>query len=141
MLLRLLLIGFAFGFSTSATSCWEKVASHYGIDVVLLAAVAKQESNFNPNAINFNKNGTRDIGLMQINSLWLSQLSKYGIEEHHLYDPCINLSIGAWILQNVIAKHGYNWDAIGRYHSNTEFIRKRYISKLQSNLRSLYVVK
>lgn len=55
--------------SSPAQACWHEVASWYGINVHLLYAIAKTESNLNPNAINKgNKNGSYDIGLMQINS-------------------------------------------------------------------------
>lgn len=35
-----------------------------------LFCIAKLESNFDPYAFNINKNGTIDVGLLQINSIW-----------------------------------------------------------------------
>jgi len=35
----------------------------------LLAAIAKTESGFNPTAVRHNTNNTRDLGVMQINTV------------------------------------------------------------------------
>ena len=42
-------------------------------DAKTLSCIMKEESNFNPKAINktLNKNGTKDYGLFQINEIWL----------------------------------------------------------------------
>ena len=42
-------------------------------DVDILICIAEQESRFKPQAININKNGTRDYGLFQINDVWLEE--------------------------------------------------------------------
>lgn len=61
-----------------AYACWAEIGQRYNINPYLLGAIAKTESNFKANAVRQNKNGTRDIGVMQINSLWLPELAKYG---------------------------------------------------------------
>jgi len=47
-----------------------------------LFCIAKMESSFNPAAKNVNKNGTVDVGLFQINSVWKRSCKNplYGIE-------------------------------------------------------------
>ncbi len=47
----------------------EKIADTFPENPSIMIAVAKAESGLNPLATNRNKNGTRDIGLMQINSI------------------------------------------------------------------------
>lgn len=101
---------------TAKAKCWEVASESYGIPVKVLKAVAKTESGFNAGARNRNKNGTYDIGLMQINSAWLPVLVKYGINEESLNDSCTNLKVGAWILSNNAKKLGWNWAAIGAYN-------------------------
>jgi len=44
-------------------------APKYGVDVELALRIAKAESDFNPAAANFNKNGTWDKGIFQINDV------------------------------------------------------------------------
>jgi conjugal transfer pilus assembly protein TraD len=36
-----------------------------------------------------------------------------------LGDPCTNVRTGAWILAQCVRRYGYNWKAVGCYHSNT----------------------
>jgi soluble lytic murein transglycosylase-like protein len=40
-----------------------------------------------PAAIGRNRNGSRDIGPMQINSTWLARLARHGIAKADLFDP------------------------------------------------------
>jgi len=48
--------------------CFDEAACRYNISADILYAIAKVESNFNPGAVNWNKNGSYDYGIMQINS-------------------------------------------------------------------------
>lgn len=83
-------------------------------------AIIKVESNFNPNAISENKNGTKDIGLMQVNTVHLDRLEKkYGIQKADLLDTRINIAIGAQILSKCLKKHGYNEKGINCYNGRT----------------------
>lgn len=111
-------IGIAHASSDSQTivRCLYSAAKYQNVPVELLAAIAKIESNFNPNAINYNENGSRDIGLMQINSLWLPVVRQYGVTEKMLFDPCVNAHVGAWILAQEIARFGLTVEAIGSYN-------------------------
>jgi hypothetical protein len=53
-----------------AHACWDDAAQRYQVSSALLYAIARTESGLNPLAIGRNGNGSRDIGLMQINSSW-----------------------------------------------------------------------
>lgn len=97
--------------------CFATAGERYGIAPSLLKAIAVQESALNATAIHANSDGTRDIGVMQINTQWLGQLEHYGIHEEDLWDPCINIQIGAWILASYVARYGYTWDAVGAYNT------------------------
>ena len=115
-------------------ACWDEAGRRYGINSYLLYAIAKTESSLNPSAINRNKNGSYDIGLMQINSRWLPTLLKYGITEKHLYDPCVSIEVGAWILAQNVQRLGSSWVAIGAYNSSDPARRLRYALKVYKNL-------
>ena len=97
-------------------TCWNAASESYGIPVQVIKAVAKTESGFNAEALNVNKDGSHDIGVMQINSVWLPTLAKHGIDEEALKDPCTNVKVGAWILANNAKRLGWNWNAIGAYN-------------------------
>lgn len=81
-------------------SCWEDVARRYDIEPELLQAIAVVESGARAGAMNQgNSDGSRDIGLMQINSMHLPRLAKQGItEERLLAEPCLSVEVGASIL-------------------------------------------
>lgn len=121
--------------TASTHACWEEAGERYGVNPHLLYAIAKTESGLNPRAINrANKNGSYDIGLMQINSRWLPTLRKYGIEEDHLWDPCINIHVGAWVLGQNISRMGNSWEAVGAYNARNPELRQRYAGKVYRNL-------
>ena len=53
---------------SALANCWDKAAQYYHVDPYLLYAIANVESGMNPYAVGQNRDGTRDVGLMQINS-------------------------------------------------------------------------
>jgi soluble lytic murein transglycosylase-like protein len=123
--------------SSRASACWEEIGSKYGIHPSLLYAIAKTESNFNPKAFNRNKNGSYDIGIMQINSGWLPTLKKHGITEKQLYEPCVNIDVGAWILAQSIQRVGNSWEAVGAYNASSAHLRLKYASKVYKNWQEI----
>lgn len=120
--------------ASHAAACWEEAAQRYQVNSSLLVAIAKTESDMNPSAVGRNRNGTRDLGLMQINSAWLPMLATHGIEEHDLFDPCISIHVGAWVLAQNIHRLGYTWDAIGAYNAVDPARRRAYAEKVRRNL-------
>ncbi len=119
-----------------AHACWNDAATRYQVNSALLYAIARTESGLNPLAIGRNPNGSRDIGLMQINSVWLSTLATYGISERDLLEPCTNIHVGAWILSYNFYRLGYTWDAVGAYNAVSPRSRRVYINKVRRNLRT-----
>jgi len=96
----------------------------YGINPDLLWAIAKVESNFNHGAVSYNKNGSYDYGIMQINSSWYRHLGHD--RWMALADPCYSIYVGAWILKQCINKHGYTWEAVGCYNASSKHKRNKY---------------
>lgn len=108
--------------------CFEEAGRFYGISPELLRAIAEVESNYNPNAINYNSNGSYDFGLMQINSAWARTL---GMDNWlRLGDPCFNVMVGAWVLAQCIDRYGYTWEAVGCYNARSPEKRTRYANKV-----------
>jgi len=103
----------------SSSNCWVAAWKRYQIHPWLLYAMAEQESQLNPRAVNVNSNNSRDVGLMQINSFWFPKLQEYGLSEQSLFDPCTNIQVGAWILAQSIRVYGNTWRAVGAYNAGT----------------------
>ena len=110
--------------------CVNQAARRYQVDKRLIHAIIQVESRGNSSALNRNANGTEDIGIMQINTSWLPTLARYGIDRHHLYDPCTNIHIGAWVLARSIARYGHTWQAVGAYNATSLAKRERYVAKV-----------
>jgi len=115
--------------------CWNRAGGQHAIEPELLRAIADVESGLQPGAINHNKDGTRDIGLMQINSSHLSRLNAQGITEQRLLDePCLSVEVGASVLAGFVARYGYNWTAVGAYNAGNsphrQAARLRYAHKV-----------
>ncbi len=106
--------------------CITAAADYHGVNPYLLRAILVVESQLNPKAININTNGTRDIGVAQINSIHLPVLQSHGIKENHLMDGCVNTYVGAWLLRKQIARYGMNWFGVAAYHSVTPSKNFRY---------------
>ena len=120
--------------------CVTKGAQYHGVNAWVLRAILKVESNFNPKAVNRNKNGTIDVGIAQYNSRNFSELKKFGISPDDLMDACVSSYIAAWHLKKLIRTYGDNWYAIGAYNSTTPCYNDRYSSLVWNTLLSWQVV-
>ncbi len=129
MLFLLCFTGLSFSY------CFEEAGRLYNVSPHLLYTIAKVESNFNPRAINRNKDGTYDVGLMQINSRWKRVL---GEKWKYIYDPCFNTKVGAWILSQCINRYGYTWEAIGCYNARSKYKRVKYSWKVYKTYEKLF---
>lgn len=97
--------------------CINQAAYYYKVNPYVLVAIAKVESNFNPYAVNTNKNGTVDHGLFQINS---RNLERLGIPVRAAYHPCYAAYIGAYILRQCMNRYGNTWQAIDCYNKGSK---------------------
>lgn len=120
--------------SQYAHACWEEAASRHRVNPYLLYAIAKTESGLNPLAVNRNKNGSYDVGLMQINSIWFPVLRRHGISEEQLYQPCVSIHVGAWILAQNMQRLGNSWNAVGAYNAASPARRTEYAIKVYKNI-------
>ena len=130
--------------STAHAFCFEEAGRRYNVNADVLRAIAKVESGNRPEVVSTNKNGTRDIGLMQINSTHLKQLQKYGIGERELLDACVNTKVAAWLLADLVNRHGNeSWNTVGAYNAGCSSLkghsciqaRAKYAKKIQFALR------
>ncbi|MBB2984309.1 soluble lytic murein transglycosylase-like protein [Paraburkholderia tropica] len=115
--------------------CLDDAAAFRHINAQLVRAIAKQESGMRADAVNVNRNGTEDIGLMQINSSWLPKLARYGIRREHLFNACVNAYVGTWILASNIRQFGPTWKAVGAYNSPTSAHQLVYANSIYRRLQ------
>lgn len=121
--------------------CVAQAATYHSVNPWVLRAIIQVESNFNPNALNKNNNGTVDVGIAQINSMHFKELGKYGIAQRDLMNGCISSYVAAWHLRKQINAHGNTWFAVGAYHSATKCYNERYTGLVWNVLLKWGVVK
>ncbi|WP_139452234.1 lytic transglycosylase domain-containing protein [Campylobacter armoricus] len=111
---------------------FKAAAKKYNIPIVLLKAITLTENTtFKHNIIGKNKNQTKDYGLMQINTI---HLKRYNINEKDIIKPSVNIEIAARLLHEIIQKHGFSWNAIGRYHSANDKYKNIWLNKVTKHL-------
>jgi len=124
-----------------------------GIPRNLAVAIARQESSLHPWAINVQgkaimpdsreeavsviRSAQRagksfDVGLMQINSQWPK---KWRIDPVTLLDPETNIRLGLLILGQEIKRHGFNWLAVGKYHTPNPERGRQYAWRVFRHLK------
>ena len=85
----------------------------HGLEYETVLALMWRESRFHTDAVNINKNGTQDSGLMQINDMNREfLLENYGID--NLMDPIQNIDAGTVLLGMYQNKYGEH-DALMAY--------------------------
>lgn len=77
----------------------QDVAQEYGIPLAEIYAVMSCESSFRDGLVCKNKNGSRDVGLMQINSCNLKEIEALGLD---VFDARDNIEAGVYLLKKCI---------------------------------------
>lgn len=142
-----------------ASSFFDEAFSHacsrYGVPKTLALAIAHHESSMQPWALNvagksffpatkeealritavaIEQQRSFDVGLMQVNSWWLNKLQ---IAPEVAIIPRNNIMLGVWILAQEIQRHGFNWKAVGAYHSPTHSRQRRYAYSIAQHYQRL----
>ncbi|MBN3828235.1 lytic transglycosylase domain-containing protein [Burkholderia sp. Ac-20384] len=120
--------------ASAASDCFTAAAIYQHVSPGILRAIAWQESHGNATAVHRNTNGSTDYGIMQINSVHLPTLARYGVSQQDLMNPCSSIYVAAWRLHKMMIKYGNTWAAVGAYHSETPAERDRYARSIESIL-------
>ena len=113
----------------------------YSIPPAVMLGIYQVEGGRVGQEVGPNNNGTYDLGPMQINTLWLDELSGlWGVNEATARkwvrdDPCTNVGVSAWILRRHLNDTGDLSKAIAHYHSRTPGIGSKYKKKVVSSMQ------
>ena len=112
-------------------ACSAAAAERYGIPPRLLLAVAEQEGG-RPGQWVRNRNGTFDVGSLQFNTAYLSDLARFGITPAHVAaHGCYPYELAAWRLRGHLNEGGADvWTLAANYHSRTPSANARYRAQL-----------
>lgn len=112
-------------------ACMMLAAQTHSVPPALLVGIYKAEGGKIGQEVR-NKNGSYDLGPMQINTIWLPTLSKeWGVSNETARkwvrdDPCTNTKVAAWILRSHINETQNLSVALEYYHSRTPKFGKKY---------------
>jgi len=103
----------------------------------MLKAIAIVESGMNPKVVSRERR-TKNLGIMQVNSSWISVLKRKGFNVKKIMDPCYNILVGAFVLRVHIDESGGDlWKGVGRYNAKSKKKQLRYAEKVKSVLKKV----
>lgn len=92
-----------------------------------------------------NSNGTEDLGVMQVNTIWVpaladrARLSEADTRNRLIVDPCFNIAAAALILRTYLAQsNGDLLSAVGDYHSHTPALKTAYTALAERTAQRLF---
>ena len=111
-------------------------AAFYHLPPRVLPSIQAVEGG-RPGLIQANLNGTADLGLMQVNTIWVEPLARYAhmnqtaVLNRLTGDPCFSIDAAAVIMRLYMDEaKGDFMVAIGYYHSHTPTLGSVYQQKV-----------
>lgn len=121
-------------------ACLLLAAETYELPPHVLLGIYQVEGGRVGQEVGPNQNGSFDLGPMQINTIWLNELSgQWGVSKATARqwvrdDPCTNVGVAAWILRRHLNESGSLSQAISNYHSRTPGVGKVYKTKVLKSM-------
>ncbi|MDB5478439.1 MAG: BfpH [Alphaproteobacteria bacterium] len=132
--------------NTVIATCLMLAAQTYSVPPAVIVGIMQVEGGRIGQVVGPNKNGTFDLGPMQINTMWLPSLAKYWrVNYNTAYrmvkdDPCVNVNVAAWILRQRLNESRNLTLAIAHYHSKTPRFGYVYARKVIGAMRGLNLI-
>jgi hypothetical protein len=125
-------------------ACMALVAHLYALPPRVLPSIQHVEGG-DAGVIRPDANGTEDLGVMQVNTIWLHPLAVYsGFSEAVVYrrligDPCFNIAASGAIMRTYLNEaHDDLMKAVGYYHSHTAVLSEEYVQQVLRAARQLF---
>jgi soluble lytic murein transglycosylase-like protein len=126
-------------------ACMLAASSFYHLPPRVLPAIQAVEGG-SVGVVSRNTNGSADLGVMQVNTLWVGPLAAAtGLPQAEVRarltgDACFNIAAAAAILRVYLnAEHGDLMRAVGDYHSHTPARNTAYQSRVLAEATRLFV--
>ena len=109
-----------------AKVCAYQAARHYHVPYGEMLGILHTEGG-GPGVIDRDANGTEDLGWAQVNTVHLPFLRRFGITRGILLkNPCINISVGAYILARAYTVEDNWWGAAEAYNAGSRDLAAGY---------------
>ncbi len=123
-------------------ACLLLASQTYALPPAVLLGIYQVESGRVGQEVGPNKNGSYDLGPMQINTLWVPELAKnWGVNYETARrwvrdDPCTNIGVAAWILRTHLDETQDLSQAISHYHSRTPLYGDAYEERVVASMEN-----
>ena len=125
-------------------ACMALVASVYHLPPRVLPSIQAVEGGA-AGTVSRNANGSEDLGVMQVNTVWLPPLVSYTglsaevVRFRLINEPCFNTAAAGAILALHLRENGGELlRAVGDYHSRTPPLHDAYLAKVMSSAARLF---
>jgi hypothetical protein len=125
-------------------ACMMAVAHFYHLPPRVLPSIQAVEGGFR-GAINRNADGSEDLGVMQINTIWVGPMARAaGLPEAEVRrrladDACFNIAAAGLVMRTYLLEtHGNLMAAVGDYHSHTPVLNAEYQARVTAAARALF---
>lgn len=125
-------------------ACMALVANLYGLPPRVLPSIQAVEGG-RPGLAQRNRDGSEDLGIMQVNTLWLGPLARYTglaaetVRDRLLNRPCFNIAAAGLIMRTYLDEtRGDLLRAVGNYHSHTAALNQGYQVKVLRSASILF---
>src|ERR1700760_1842226 len=125
-------------------ACMALTAAVYHLPPRVLPSIQKVEGG-RPGLVHRNTNGTADLGVMQINEIWIGPIalkvgwSQDAVHDRLLNDACFNIAAAGIIMRTFLNESkGDLMQAVGYYHSHTPVLSLDYQGKVLNAARALF---
>lgn len=123
-------------------ACMLASSQYYALPPRVLPSIQQVEGG-RPGLVHANANGTADLGLMQVNTIWIGPIaqvtgqSRARTAQRLISDPCFSIAAaGAIMRANLSQSGGDVVRAVGFYHSHTPALGEAYRARvMQAALR------
>jgi hypothetical protein len=125
-------------------ACMAAAAAFYHLPPRVLPSIQAVEGGA-PGLVQPAVNGTADLGLMQVNTIWIGPLARYAgmpeaiVRVRLIEDACFNIAASAAIMRLYLTEAGGDlMTAIGYYHSHTPRFGAAYQQKVLAAAAGLF---
>ena len=125
-------------------ACMAAAATFYHLPPRVLPSIQAVEGG-RIGLAHMNANNTADLGVMQVNTIWIHPLAGYAhmppdaVADRLINDACFNIAAAAAIMRVYLNEAGGNLlIAIGHYHSHTPSLSFAYQQKVLSAAVTLF---
>lgn len=127
-------------------TCLMLAAQNYNVPPAVMLGIMHVEGGRVGQAVGPNKNGTYDLGPMQVNTMHLPQLARFWKVNNSTAmkmvkdDACVNVNVAAWILRQRLNESGNLTLAIAHYHSKTPKFGYVYARKVIGAMKRMDLI-